>query len=145
MPSTFLTTSTGRLGAYFAGLLATNFTGQWNPHLYDVSSQTPDCFTYVFDQQQPSSGATFFHAVRLKTTAGIPQYDENTLLRLACHFILSRLPDSELQDAFRSLAEEWHYASLLASTEAEPPKRYSSLRAIAGSRRERPVFHATED
>jgi hypothetical protein len=104
---------------------------------------SPNCFGWHVDQED--TGATFYHGVVLRTNAGIPQYDRNTLMRLACHFILSRLSNDGLQDAFQSLAENYYYETLLSKQPDKPTPTYKLYEANQGPRDARPVFRVAED
>jgi hypothetical protein len=66
-------------------------------------------------------------------------------MRLVCHFILSRLSDDGLQDAFQSLAESYYYQTLLAKQPDKPSHNYKLYEANQGPRDARPVFRVTED
>ena len=143
MQSTYLTTSTGSPEGFSGGLLLSDSTAHWNLDRSSTWGVSSNCFGWHVDQED--AGATFFHGVVLRTTAGIPQYDRNILMRLACHFILSRLSDDGLPDLFQSLAEDYYYQTLLSQQSDKPSRSYKLFEANQGPRDARPVFRVTED
>lgn len=118
---------------------------RWTHDPYNWPLNSPKGLGWHFDQTQLKTGATFYHGVLLRTTAGVPQYDRATALRLACHFILSRIPDQALDEVYQSLAESFCYESMLSASPRSSDRSYRSYEATTGPLLERQVFRVAED
>jgi hypothetical protein len=66
-------------------------------------------------------------------------------MKLACHFILSRLPDEAVVGVFESLAEDYSYQTKLSGQSSRALSADEVYPASEGSTYERPVFHVAED
>jgi hypothetical protein len=90
-----------------------------------------------------TSTAEFRHAMVVRTTTSLPQYDRSVVLRALCHYLLTKLPEDGLPDVCRSIVEAYEYY-------LQPPRilrmpEHQAVKAKSGRTYQRPSFPIAEE
>lgn len=126
--------------------MLTDFIERWNRTRFAEGGISAAGTGYTFNWHEESPGARFHHSVLLRTTAGVPQYDETALLKTVGHFLLSKMPDEGIIEALEGLAETYTYWNIRTQELTESHPAVSSLhKAVQGSSYVRPTFRVSEE
>ena len=80
-----------------------------------------------------------------RTSSGLPQLDEAALLRLICHYALSKIPDEGLPEVVRLLADSSNYYLEEANRQRALAPVPEIVKAKVARRYDRPAFGLTEE
>ena len=146
MLSDALIPSTNSHGSSFGGASRIDFTGQWSPWLFQVI-ETTDAeprLHWLMRPRASGAGSHYFVSFHALGTGSVIDLPEATRARLACHFILTQLPDQGLSEALDTLAEMWRFYADRTPGHAELPAP-SPMTATLEPPYERPAFSVGEE
>lgn len=103
---------------------------------------------FVLDwTQETTGGAQIRHTIRFRQgTESEPDYSGALKVRLLCHFLLNRIPDTGLAEVADSLGSILEYYSMVRERPTGPKTlAEESIRARLGECFERPDFHLADE
>jgi hypothetical protein len=137
-----LTSSVGNLGDYSDGASLSVSMTQWD---LDPLNQDPNEVQIQWFSEAPK--AEFEHTITIRTTSGaFPVLDESVLLRAACYYLLTKLPDAELPEICHYIADaydSYEYSKLLAPRIVKSQPQV--VKAKVGKTYTRPSFPIIEE
>src|SRR5262249_29142035 len=141
MPSKDLISSIDKPGSSFAGASRTASTKRWGPNFFQIpeTSDTLSCAHWLRLPLSKEGCAGHWISFHVLGASGATELPEPLKVRLACHLLLTQLPDEGLEEALESLTCMWQfYRVRLASSPAlpAPPSKPARL----GDKYVRPEF-----
>ena len=111
MPSNALTLSTGRPASSSGGASRILFTTRWGPNLFQILETTDAQPRLMLLMHHDVDGGHIEHTVdfHLQGTSGFMEIPDNLKGRLACHILLTQLPDEGIPEAAESLGQMCHF------------------------------------
>jgi hypothetical protein len=146
MPSNALTLSTGRLDSSSGGASRIVFTKRWGPILFQILETTDAQPRLMLLMHHDVHGGHIDHTVdfHLQGTSGLMEIPDTLKGRLACHILLTKLPDEGIPEAAEALGQMYQFYRLPGRrTPALPaPER---IQAQYGDTFVAPVYPVSEE